>query len=123
MTWQKRPIEKGQLVREADIKFFLVAVSPRKKNFFWRPNKKNPKNVATKLEGGGRCGKALLAGPLKKNNFVASLIGYPLPTIQFIPGARKFSVIVTEITFYPDPVVIAVQLEAPTNLLCRIFYN
>ena len=39
----------------------------KKKNFFEAREKKIRKNVANKLEGGG--GKALLAGPLKKEPF------------------------------------------------------
>ena len=39
------------------------ALPLRKKNFFWSSRKQiPPKNVTTKLEGGG--GKALVAGPL-----------------------------------------------------------
>ena len=47
-------------------------LTTKKKYFFLKLYKKNPpKNVASKLEGGG--GKALVAGPLKKNFFLASL--------------------------------------------------
>ena len=63
----------------------------RKKTFFEAREKKiPPKNVATKLEGGGG-DKVLVAGPLKKNFivFAASLAKYKVNIICQEISSRK----------------------------------
>ena len=64
-------LDNGSLKKSS----FLVARPLRKNNFFKAEIKIPLKNVATKLEGGGGGGKALVAGPQKKelHFFAASL--------------------------------------------------